>query len=452
VHIDWRAFLFALTLGSFAGVIIGLWPSMRFSRPDLNVELRDGVRAASTRGASRGERVRRALVVGELALSLVLLSAAGLLVRSVAKLAKAPVGLSTDHVLTLALQLPQEIDGHRVESRGYFDRLAAEVARVPGVTSAGAVAFLPLARTGWSAAMFQVEGKPLLKGTGGTRTQVVTPGYFATFRIPILRGRAFTDADADTTRRVALINEYLARKFFDGDDPIGRTLVFTKGLFRTIPGAMPDRVTVVGVVGDVKQEGAASVAGQEILLSAATTSRRTMTLAVRTARDPGELAASVVKAIEAYDPNLAINAIRAMDAVVDDYIAPFRVQRMLMLGFAVIALVIATMGLYATMSYTVASRTREFGVRLALGANGRSLLGLVLRSGLQLAGAGILIGSVAAILATRLMRSLLFDVTPGDPITIVGVGLGICLVAIVAGALPAHRAMRVDPATSLRSD
>src|SRR5262249_3723630 len=177
-----------------------------------------------------------------------------------------------------------------------------------------------------------------------------------------------------------------------------------------------------------------------------------MTLAVRTSRDAGDVAAAVVKAIDSYDRNLAVNNVRTMDAVVDDFIAPFRVQRMLMLGFAMIAIVIATMGLYATMSYTVASRTREFGVRLALGANRSSLLALVIGQGLRLAGVGVVIGSAGAVAATRLMQSMLFDVTPGDPVTIGVVGFGICVVAMAAGALPAQRAMRVDPATSLRSD
>lgn len=442
VGIDWRAFVFALGLASIAGIVIGLWPSIRFARPELNIALRDGVRAASTRGANGGERIRRALVVAELALSLVLLTAAGLLVRTVAKLAKAPVGFSSDHVLTMSLQLPAEIDGKRVESRGYFDRLAEEVTRVPGVTSAGAVAFLPLSRSGWSAKMFQVEGRAALKGSGGTRTQIVTPGYFETFKIPLLRGRALTASDVDTARRVALINQELARRFFADDDPIGRVLVLTAG----------DRMTVVGVVGDVKQQGATSGAGQEILMPAAIHSRRSMNLVVRTSREPSELAADITKAVERYDPNLAINRVRTMGAVVDDFLAPFRVERMLMGGFAVIALVIATMGLYAIMSFTAASRMREFGVRLALGASSSSLIGLVLGQGLRLAGLGVAIGVVGAIAATRLMRSMLFDVAPGDPVTIGIVGAGVCLMAFAAGVIPARRAMAVDPVRSLREE
>ena len=442
VHVDWRSFAFAIAVASIAGVAIGFWPSVRFARPNLDIELRDGVRAARTRGTSGGERLRRALVVAELALSLVLLAAAGLLVRTVANIAKAPVGLSSDHVLTLSLQLPAEINGTRVESRGYFDQLAAEVQRMPGVMSAGAIASLPLSRSGWSATMFQVAGRPALKGSGGTRTQHATPGYFAALKIPILRGRAFTEADADTTRRVALVNETLARKFFDGDDPIGQVLVLTGGM----------RLTVVGVVGDVKQNGASSDAGPEILMTAATASRRSMNLVVRTSREPSEMTSDIVKAVAAYDPNLAINRVRTMDVVVDEFLAPFRVERMLMGGFAAIAIVIATIGLYAIMSYMVASRTREFGVRLALGASGRSLIGLVLGQGLRLAGLGIVIGTAGAVATTRLMASMLFHVQPGDPVTIGAVGLIICLVSLAAGAIPARRAVSVDPVTSLRQD
>jgi predicted permease len=442
VNVDWRSFAFAIAAASFAGIAIGFWPSLRFARPDLDVELRDGVRAASKKGMSGSERLRRALVVAELALSLVLLAAAGLLVRTVANMANAPVGFSSDHVLTMSLQLPAEADGKRVESRGYFDRLASEIEQVPGVMRAGAVAALPLSRSGWSATMFQVAGRPALRGSGGTRTQQVTPGYFEALQIPIRRGRAFTEADADTAHRVALVNGTLARKFVDGDDPIGSVLVLFGGM----------RVTVVGVVGDVKQNGASSDAGSEILMTAATTSRRSMNLVVRTSRDPAEMTTDIVKAVAAYDPSLAINRVRTMDVVVDEFLAPFRVERMLMGGFAVIAIVIATIGLYAIMSYMVASRTREFGVRLALGASGRSLIGLVLGEGLRLAGLGIVIGTAGAVATTRLMASMLFHVQPGDPVTIGAVGLIICLVSLAAGAVPARRAVSVDPVTSLRQD
>ena len=441
VKLDWGAFWFATGLGSIAGIAIGLWPAFRFSRPDLTTELRDGVRLSSSRGASGGERVRRVLVVAELAFSLVLVAAAGLLVRTISKIAEAPVGFSGDHVLTMALQLPSEVDGRRIESRGYFDRLADEIARVPGVTSAGAVAFLPLGRGGFSAGMFQVEGRPTLGASGGTRTQVATPGYFAAFKIPMLRGRAFTASDVDTIRRVALVNETLARKFFPGEDPLGQVLVLHG-----------DRMTVVGVVGDVRQRGVTAEAGQEILMPAATTSRRSMNLVVRTSRDPAELTSAVVEAVAAYDPNLAINRIRTMDAVVHDFLAPFRVQRMLMVGMAVIALVIATMGMYAIVSYSVASRTREFGVRLAMGATTTSIVQLVLAQGFRLAGIGIVLGLVGAVAATRVMKSMLYGVQPGDPLTIGVSVVGIAAVVLIAALVPATRAMRVDPMRSLRAD
>ncbi|HWH51951.1 MAG TPA: ABC transporter permease [Gemmatimonadaceae bacterium] len=442
VGLDWRGLIFALGVAALCGIAIGFWPSLRFARLDLNRELRDGVRTVSTGGASGGERLRRTLVVFELALSLVLLAAAGLLVRTEANLASAPVGLSSDHVLTASVQLPSEIDGKRVESPGYFDRLALELTRIPGVTSAGAVAFLPLNRSGWSSSMFQVEGHAKLTGTGGTRTQIVTPGYFAAFRIPILHGRALTDADVDTLRRVALVNETLARRFFPDDDPIGRVLDFANGM----------RLTVVGIVADVKQQGAGSDPGQEIITPAATTPRRSMTMVVRTAPDPAKLASQIVKAIAAYDPNLAINRVRTMDAVVDDFLAPFRVERMLMGGFAVVAVIIATMGVYAIMGYTVAVRTREFGVRLALGASRRSLIALVLGQGVRLAAFGIVLGLAGALAATRLMRSMLFGVAPDDPLTFGLVAAGVVLVTIAAGLVPAQRALAVDPVTSLRQD
>jgi predicted permease len=440
--IDAPALVFALALAVACGLLIALWPSLRFARPDLTDELREGVRSQSTHGASGSERLRRALVVVELALSIVLLTAAGLLFRSEANIAKAPVGLSPDHVLTLGVQLPTEVDGRRVESRGYFDRLASALARVPGVTSAGGVAFLPLSGSGWSSSMFQVEGRPSMTGTGGTRTQVVTPGYFATFKIPIPRGRAFTDADADSAHVVGIVNETLVRRFFANDDPIGRVLSLANGT----------RLTVVGVVADVKQRGVLGDPGQEIITPAATTSRRSMTMVVRTVGDPAAAAPAIVKAVSSFDRNLAVNRVRTMGAVMDEYLAAPRVEQTAMLIFAAIAMVIATMGLYAIMSYTVASRTREFGVRLALGASEWSLLGLVLKQGLRLTAAGLVVGIPAALAVTRVLQSRLYRVPANDPLTLGAVAIGVVLVAIATGLIPAQRALGVDPLRSLKSE
>jgi predicted permease len=442
IGIDVRALLFALALAVACGLVIALWPSLRFARPDLTDELREGVRSQSTHGATGGERLRRALVVVELALSVVLLTAAGLLLRSEANIAKAPVGLSFDHVLTLRVQLPSEVDGRRVESRGYFDRLAGELARVPGVRSAGAVAFLPLGGSGWSSSMFQVEGQPSIAATGGTRMQVVTPGYFATFKIPILRGRAFTGADADTARVVGIVNETLARRFFANDDPLGRVLVLANGT----------RLTVIGVVADVKQRGAVADPGAEIITPAATTSRRSMTMVVRTSGDPARAAPAIVKAVSSFDHNLAVNRVRTMRAVIDEYLAAPRVEQTAMLIFAAIAMVIATMGLYAIMSFMVASRTREFGIRLALGASEWSLLGLVLKQGLRLTAAGLVVGVPAALAVTRLLQSRLYQVAANDPVTLGAVAAGVVLFTIAAGLIPAQRALGVDPLRSLKSE
>lgn len=440
--VDWHAGLFALALATACGILIALWPSLRFARPDLNDELRDAARSRAKGGASGGERLRSILVVLELALSVVLLAAAGLFLRTQNNLARAPVGLSTDHVLTVSVQLPSEVDGKRVESRGYFDRLAAELARVPGVSSAGAVAFLPLSRSGWSSSMFQVKGHEPIEGTGGTRTQVATPGYFTTLRIPIVRGRAFTNADADTTRRVALVNETLVRRFLPNEDPIGRVLVLARG----------DTLTIIGVVADVKQRGANADPGQEIVMPAASTPRRTMTLVVRTVGDPAERARDVVRAIAAYDPNLAINRVRTMDTVRDEFLAAYAVGQTAMAVFALIAIVIATMGLYGIMSYAVAARTREFGVRMALGATSGALLALVLRQGLRLAASGVLIGLIAALGVMRLIQWRLYQVAPNDVPTLAVVAGGITLIALVTALVPARRALVVDPVRSLKME
>ena len=281
-----------------------------------------------------------------------------------------------------------------------------------------------------------------MTGTGGTRTQVVTPGYFATFKIPIPRGRAFTDADADSAHVVGIVNETLARRFFANDDPIGRVLSLANGT----------RLTVVGVVADVKQRGVLGDPGQEIITPAATTSRRSMTMVVRTVGDPAAAAPAIVKAVSSFDHNLAVNRVRTMGAVMDEYLAAPRVEQTAMLIFAAIAMVIATMGLYAIMSYTVASRTREFGVRLALGASEWSLLGLVLKQGLRLTAAGLVVGIPAALAVTRVLQSRLYRVPANDPLTLGAVAIGVVLVAIATGLIPAQRALGVDPLRSLKSE
>jgi predicted permease len=440
--VDWHAAIFAVSVAAACGIVIALWPSMRFARPDLNHELREGARSRSARGASGGERLRGYLVVVELAVSVVLLAAAGLLLETQNNIARAPVGLSTDHVLTVGVQLPSEIDGKRVETRGYFDRLTGELAHLPGVVSAGAVAFLPLGNTGWSSSMFQVQGHPKIEGTGGTRTQVATPGYFTTFRIPILHGRAFTSADRDTSRRVALVNETLVRRFFPNEDPIGRVLVLVSG----------DTVTVIGIVADVRQRGATADPGQEIIMPAATKERRSMTLAIRTAGAPTVMIRDIVRAVAAFDPNLAINRVRTMDTVRDEFLAGYRVGQTAMAVFAAIAIVIATMGLYGIISYGVAARTREFGVRLALGATDVSLLRLVLGQALRLAGVGVVAGVAAALGVMRLMQWRLYQVAPDDPATLGTVAVIMIAIAITAALIPARRALAIDPVRSLRAE
>jgi putative ABC transport system permease protein len=442
LSISWNDLAFALAMAVGCGLLSALWPSVRFARPDFTDELREGARSQSSRGRSGGERLRRGLVVLELALAVVLLASGGLLLRSQANIARAPVGISTDHILTLNVQVPSEVDGRRVQSRGYFDRLATELSHVAGVESAGAVAFLPLGGTGWASSMFQVEGRPKLEGTGGTRTQVASPGYFAAFRIPVVRGRALTAADADSANPVALVNETLVRRFLPGENPLGLQLTLANGT----------RAQIVGVVADVKQQGANADPGQEIITPAAATARRSMTLVLRTTGAPADMAPVAIKAIAAFDPNLAVSRVRTMDAVVNDSLAAARVGEVAMIVFALIALVIATTGLYAIVSYNVAARAREFGIRIAMGATNQSLLSMVARQGIALTVAGLGLGLGGALAMGQLMRFRLFEVAPNDPLTFVVVGLGMLVVAMAAAVIPARRALAGDPIAALKAE
>ena len=444
--VDWRAIAFALLLAVACGLTMTVLPAIRFARPQVNDELRDGTRSRAKRGANPGERLRRALVICELALAVVLLTAAGLLLRTEARLAAAPLGLSTDHVLTVAVRLPPEIDGTRVETRGYFEHLTNELLSAPGVASAGATSTLPLSGGGWSSTTVQLPGRETRRGSNDVRLQFVTPGYFTVFGISLIAGRGFSSADADTGRRVVLVNETLSRRLFTGDglpnaQPLGKSLVLPDG----------ERVSIIGVVADVKQRGAMTPPDPEMLRPAGAASRA-MTVVVRTRGEPAARSAAIVDAISRFDPNLAIGPVRTMDAVVAEFLMPAHVGEVAMEVFACIALIIAVMGLYGIVSFVVASRTREFGIRLALGARRLSLLRLVVNFGMGLAAWGLVIGIGSALAVTRLMQWRLYQIAPSDPLTIGAVSVGIVLVAVAAALIPARHAIAVDPVLSLRAE
>jgi putative ABC transport system permease protein len=436
---DWHSLVLALALGALTGAVIGLGPAYRFSRPDLVEALKEGMRATG----GRASRLRRALVVAEVAFSIVLLSAAGLLARSTVKRAHANLGFQSDHVLTMRLRHPPERDSTRRRPADFYDRLVREVDGVPGVERAATVSFVPL--TGFTSFGFDIEGRPWPEGTSrpSGRMQAATAGYFETLRIPIRRGRSFTDADDANATPVAIINETVARRFFTerGDDPLGAALILQNRRFQ-----------VVGVAGDVFHSGTNDGPWNEIYYVQQQWPRRDLSLVVRTKADPASVADAVTRVVRRYDADIGVSRVATLEALLSERLAQNTVMAVLMGVFAGIALLISAMGLYGVISYSVSQRTREFGIRLTLGADRRRLLGLVMRDGVRLAALGSAVGLAAALGVMRLMRFLLYGIDASDPLTLAGVVLTLTAIALAASYIPARRATKVDPMSSLRAE
>lgn len=437
---SWSALGIALALGVATGAIIGVGPALRFSRPSHVQSLKEGVR--STSGA-RGTRLRRVLVMAQVAFSIVLLAAAGLLTRTAVNIYRADTGFRSGHVLTMRLRYPVEPDSTRRRPADFYDRLTAEIDRLPGVARAATVSWIPF--TGYTTFGFEVEGRPP-SAPGDrpwARMQAVTHAYFDVMRIPVLHGRAFNAKDMDGAPRVAIISESMARRLFveKGEDAVGRALMLEG-----------HRYEIVGVSRDVYHYGANRGGLWEVYWPQAQWPTSRVALVVRTDGEPAAASAEVTRVVHAFDRDIAISRVATMSAVADEYLKQYRVMAGMMVAFAVIALAISAIGLYGVISFAVAQRTREFGIRLALGAGRRELLHLVLGDGVRLVGIGVAAGLVGAFGATRAMRSLLYGVGPVDPLVLATATLTLGALALGASFAPARRAARVDPMTSLRAE
>ena len=436
--IEPMAFVVALTLGAITGIIIGIGPAYRFSRPNLVATLKEGLRSVG----GRASRTRRVLIVAEVAFALILLSAAGLLTRSALNAYGADLGFRTDHVLTLRLRHPPESDSLHRRPADFYDRLVDNVRQLPGVEGAATVSFVPL--TGYTSFGFEIVGHPWADGQRPSgRMQAATPGYFELLQIPLRRGRTFNDRDVASGLPVAIVNEHVARQYFTdrGLEALGSTVVL-----------QGKRFEVIGVVGNVYHNGIANGAWNEIYYPQQQWPRRDVSLVVSTRGEPTALAPAVTRAIRQYDADIGVNRVSSLEALLQDRLSESRVTAVIMTMFAAIALLISAMGLYGVISYSVSQRTREFGIRLALGAGRRELLGLVLGDGMRLGAWGSLLGIAGAIGLTRLMRFMLYGVGPGDPMTMVAVIVLLGVITLAASFVPARRATSVDPMTSLRAD
>ncbi len=446
VVIDARALLFALAASTTSGLVFGVLPAFQASGVNAQHAL---VRARSTGFAARSHRLRRGLMVVEIALALVLLTGAGLMMRTLHELTSVDTGIRTDHLLTTRLNLAgaQWTVPKRIT---FFDNLAARLRALPGVTHVAFTFSLPIDGSNWNS-VFIAGDKPLperAKLPSAAFTPIST-GYFEAMGMRLVRGRLFDATESPDSPRTIVINETLAKRLWPGEDPIGKRL--KQGWPETPPTISPWR-DVVGVVSDVKMNGVSSETPLQVYIPAIQEPPRSMAIVIRTATDAASLGPSVEAAVRELDKDLPLFQMRTMDRMLDGSLARQRMSMTIFVVFAFVALVLASVGLYGVVSHGVTERTREIGVRMALGAEQRHVLGLVVRQGLTTTAIGAAVGIAGAVAASRLIEGLLFGVTPTDPVTFAAVAATLAIVAVTACYVPAWRATRVDPTTALRSE
>jgi putative ABC transport system permease protein len=453
IRIDNRVVLFLIAVTALTGVVFGLAPAMHASAVNLTDTLKDGGRGGSD--GNRRNRLRSFLVASEFALALILLIGAGLMVRSFFALQSIDPGFNPHGVLSMAVSVAgtQESEPHR---RAIFYRqLIERVGTLPGVEAAGGINHLPLAGDlwGWPFAI-EGRGKSLPGESPMAVYRIVMPGYFETMRLAVLGGREIAASDDASAPGVVLINEKAAREYWPGENPLGKHITFDED-----QRASPTWLTVIGIVRDAKQGEWAEAPYPEVYLAALQNGgflgereshASYITLVVRTRGNPAALSGLIKNTVWSFDRNLAISEVLTMDDVVAEANAEPRFEMALLAVFAAVALILAAVGIYGVMSYSVERRTREIGIRISLGASRTDVLRLVVRQGMALALAGSAAGIVGALLLSRLMTKLLYGVRPTDPLTFSGVAILLTLVALAANYLPARRATRVDPIVALR--
>jgi putative ABC transport system permease protein len=442
LSIDSRVLAFTAGVSLLTGLLFGLVPAVRVSALTLSDTLKQGTRAS----VSTHEIFRGTLAAGEIALSLVLLAGAGLLLRTFSKLYGVDPGFRSDHILTMAIGLPSVKYPQGTEKPlAFYSELLQRVQMLPGVKSAGAVNVLPLGAN-FDTAGTEPEG--FVFGPGEMpypERYVVTPGYLTAVGIRLIRGRLLTDADKQSAPLVALVSRTAAQRWWPNQDPIGRHVKVPGFDYSPQPGR-----TVVGVVRDVKQSGLDAPPTMQIYLPHAQYAIGYLTLVVRTESDPMSLAVAVRQQVMKVDPNQAVSNIATMDQVLSDSIASRRFAAALLAALAGLGLLLASVGVFGVISYGVSQRTREIGIRMALGAARRDVLSLVVLQGMKLLVIGIVAGTVSALLLAPVLSSLLFGVGPGDPVAFAGSAVFLMLVALLACYVPARRAAKVDPMVALR--
>lgn len=442
---DVRVFLFALLLSLATGLLFGAFFAPLAVARHPEESLRESGRTLT--GGLRSRRLRGLLVVTETALALVLLAAAGLLLKNLWVLRATPPGFATENLLSVGFSLPESRYGESTARRSFHETLLARTEALPGVRSAALVTSLPLAN-GWDSMAFHIPGRPDPAPDGGFNANfnLVSPGYFRTLEIPLREGRGLGKQDAANAPGAVVVNEAAARRFWPGKDAIGKTLSMP-----SLEGGSAD-LTVVGVAADVRQMGLARPPEPEVYLDCLQPGPPSSSfyLVVRTAGEPAALGGSVRQLLASIDRDVPVRRVRPVDEVLSASMARPRVYTLLLGLFASLALTLAAVGLYGVVSYTVAQRTSEMGVRLALGAERAAVLRLVLREGLGLTLAGTILGLATSLAVSRLLTRLIPGTEPGDPLTLALVSALLLAVALFASYLPARRASHVDPTVALR--
>jgi putative ABC transport system permease protein len=440
VSIDARVLLFAVVISFVTGILTGLFPAIQLARTDLNSTLRDegrGIAGSRSRG-----RLRSLLVVGQVALSLLLLICAGLLVRSFDRLLHVDPGFDASNVLTMGISLPTEKYARPDQQTAFFDETIRRVSALPSVKSAAISAALPLSFTRFTPVL--PEGQPAvpLAQRPFIDIEAISPQWFETMRVPLLAGRLFTAADDGQAPKVVIVNQTCARRFWPGQNPIGKTFIVGRG---------PGPSQVVGVAADVRNHGLSDDTQPQLWLPFKQLPWTEMNLLVRTAVPPLQMASAVRAQISAIDPDQPVTAVQSVDDLMDAGRAQPRFTMVLLAVFSITALALAAIGLAAMLAWTVVQRRQEMAIRLALGAERNDILWLVVRHGLVLAVSGIAVGLIAGFLLTQLMASVLYKTSAHDLSTFALAPLVFLVIAWLASYLPARRATKVDPLDTLKA-
>jgi putative ABC transport system permease protein len=454
--LDWRVLLFALGISIVTGVLFGVFPALRVSRLDVNAVLKEG--GGRSGSGLRHNRARSVLVVSEMALAVILLVGAALMIRTFSGLRSVQPGFDAHNVITMQTSLTGGRYENTAKVAGLIRQATERIESLPGVQAAAATVMLPV--EGGVDLPFSIEGRPPVKGglyNGDEQWRFISPHYFTAFHIPLLRGRMFDERDSGSSERVVIINQAMAKKYWPNEDPLGQRIsIGGKALG---PDFVEPARQIVGVAGDVRETG---LSGQEQAVMYVPEAQVTdpltrlannvipLSWAIRTVSDPAPLSAPIQREFLTVDALLPVAKIRSMDLVISESTARQNFNMLLLTIFAGLALLLAAIGIYGLMSYSVEQRLQELGIRMALGAGGVDMMKLVVGQGMKLTVIGALIGLAAAFGLTRVLASLLFGVKTSDPFTYAVVALILCAVALIACFIPALRTTKIDPVIALR--